>query len=333
MRGSVIVAIFLAYGMRAVAGALDAAALDRAIAELAARAEPGRLGVGVMDLATGETWFLNGDARFPMQSMFKAPLAAAVLAAVDEGRMSLDDSIEIAERDLSPPYSDVSASWPERTRYTVRELVERAAGRSDNTAADVLTERLGGPQAVTKWLRAKGVPELRLDRLEREFQVELSAMGPFRPEWRTEEAYEAALRAVPEEQRRRALQAYLKDPRDTTTPRSAVTFLAKLERGELLSKESTELLLRIMTETGTGRNRLKAGLPAGSRLAHKTGTGRRDLGIAPAVNDMGIATLPDGRRLIVVATLSGATAELAACEAILADAARAAVAASYTSGP
>jgi beta-lactamase class A len=151
---------------------LDEAALQRDIGALSSRIAPGVLGVAVKDLTSGETWSLNGARPFPMQSIFKAPLAAAVLAAVDRGEVDLSRVIAITPADLSPPYSAIGARYPTRTSYTVEELLVAAAGGSDNTAADVLMALIGGPAATTAWLKSKAIPGMRIDRYERQFQLE-----------------------------------------------------------------------------------------------------------------------------------------------------------------
>lgn len=298
---------------------LDAALLDRDIATIADAAQPATMEVAVQNLEGGEMWAWNGDKAFPMQSVFKAPLGAAVLAEVDAGRLSLDEVITLAEKDISPAHSPVADAWPETPAYTVRELLERAVGESDNTAADVLMRRIGGPGAVTAWLRARGIKEIRVDRYERELQPEVYGMDSFRIAWKGWPAFETARNAVPEAVRRAATERYLADPRDTATASGALTFLRLLETGALLKPHSTALLLTIMTDSGTGEARLKAGLPKGARLAHKTGTSSTDLGVTAVVNDMGIVTLKDGRRYAVVVFMTGATGDEAAQDRIFAD--------------
>ena len=302
---------------------LNLAQLSTEVSAIAERARPGVLGVGLMNLESGETWDFNGERRFPMQSVFKAPLGAAVLAEVDAGRLKLDDTITLAEEDLSPPLSPIANAYPARRDYTVRELLTAATGISDNTAADVLMKKIGGPGAVTAWLVGKKVEEIRVDRYERQLQPDSIGMASFRPAWKGSQAYMAALNNVPPGARRAAVAIYLSDPQDTATPRGALNFLDKLEDGELLSPASRKLLLQIMTDTTTGPDRLKAGFPAGASLAHKTGTARTDQGMTPAVNDIGIVTLADGRRYAVAVFLSGATLDAADREKILADVARA----------
>ena len=298
---------------------LDAALLDRDIATIAEAAQPAMMEVAVQNLEGGEMWAWNGDKAFPMQSVFKAPLGAAVLAEVDAGRLSLDDVITLAEKDISPAHSPIADAWPETATYTVRDLLERAVGGSDNTAADVLMRRIGGPGAVTAWLRAKGIKEIRIDRYERELQPEVYGMESFRIAWKGWPAFETARNGVPEATRRAATARYLADPRDAATASGALTFLRMLSVGELLKPHSTALLLSIMTDSGTGEARLKAGLPRGARLAHKTGTSSTDLGMTAVVNDIGLVTLKDGRRYAVVVFMTGATQDEAAQDKAFAD--------------
>jgi beta-lactamase class A len=259
-----------------------------------------------------------------MQSVFKAPLASAVLAEVDAGRLSLSERLQLKEMDLSP-YSGIAEAWPARSEFTVLELMRSAIIESDNTAADVVMARIGGPGAVTAFLTSKRITELRIDRYEREIQTEMLGMEPFRPAWRTEAAFHAARAAVPPARRAQALAAYLADVRDTSTPRAMLRWLRELQDGELIAPASRGLLLDLMGRIKTGEGRIKAGLPSGAHLAHKTGTGPIEGGVTSVINDVGVFTLPDGRRYSLAAFVAGAPVALEACEAAIADVARAAV--------
>jgi beta-lactamase class A len=302
---------------------LDMARLDKEIGAIADRARPGVLGVGLMNLESGETWLFNGDLRFPMLSVFKAPLGAAVLGEVDAGRLGLDQIVSIEEKDISPAHSPIADAWPARRDYTVRELLVAAVGGSDNTAADVLMKLIGGPGAVTTWLGDHHVNQIRIDRYERELQPQSVGLDSFRIAWKGDEAYRAAMDAVPPAERRAAMNAYLTDDRDTASPRGILTYFYVLDQERLLSPASLALLMKIMTETQTGAERLKAGFPPGSAFAHKTGASGTDLGVNLATNDIGIVTLPDGRRYAVAVFLKGATLDGPGREAIHADVARA----------
>jgi len=286
---------------------MDTKLLDQDIGYIARKARPAAFDVAVLNIDGGESWSLMGDRAFPLQSVFKAPLAAAVLAAVDRRELSLDEPITITDKDLSPPWSPIGAAWPAIRTYTVRDLLVQAVEVSDNTAADVLMRRIGGPGQVQAWLDERGVKDLRIDRYEREIQVECWGMPTFRPEWRTEAAFNAARFTVPPAARHAALVNYLTDPRDTSTTTAALDFLRKLETGELLSPASTKFLLRMMSETKTGQTRIKAGLPLDVAFAHKTGTGGTDQGINAATNDIGVITLKNGHRYAVAVFLAGST--------------------------
>ena len=304
---------------------LDVERLDKSVAALAERAKPGILGVGLINLESGQNWSWAGDRRFPMQSVFKAVLAAAALAEVDANRLSLAEIVTLTDKQLSPPHSPIADAWPARRDYTIEELLNAAVSDSDNTAADVLMKRIGGPGAVTAWLQAKRLDEIRIDRYERELQPDVYGMASFRAAWKGAKAFDAARATVAPSARMKAMTAYMVDPRDTATPRGMATFLSRLDAGEMISQPSTRRLLTLMAGLPGAADRLKAGLPPDARFAHKPGTSGTDQGLTPAFNDVGIFTLADRRSYAVAAFLSGSTAGDAARAALLADLARALV--------
>ena len=299
--------------------------LDAEVRAIAKRAAPGVLGFSLMNLESGQSWTWEGERRFPMQSVFKMLLGAAVLSEVDAGRAALNEAISIGEKDLSPPWSPIADAWPGRTVYSTEELLVAAVSNSDNTAADILMKRIGGPGAVTGWLGAKDIEEVRVDRYERELAPEANGLGSFRPAWKGGANFQAALTTVPVEQRRAAAEAYLRDPRDTATPRGMMVFLSRLDAGELLSPESTRRLVTIMANSPRGPERLKSGLPKDAFFAHKIGTGGTFEGRISAYNDVGIFTLADKRSYAITAFLTASTRDEPARAALLADLGRAAV--------
>lgn len=315
-------------GMRTTASTtpkLDIDGLNRTMAKLADRARPGALGVGLMNLESGQTFTLNGERRFPMQSVFKLPLAATALAEVDARRLRLDEPVVLTKEQLSTRYSPIAEGYPTRRDYTLDEMLVAAITDSDNTAADVLMKRIGGPGAVTAWLVSKHVTEIRVDRYERELQPEVYGLPSFRPEWRLRSAYAAAFNAAPPAVRLAHMRAYMADPRDTATPRGMVEFLQALDRGELISPASTRRLLQLMSQTKRGGQRIRDGLPKDAFLAHRPGTGGEDQGLSVAHNDVGIFRLADKRAYALAVFLSGSTLPEAARDGLIADVTRAAV--------
>ncbi|AIE83851.1 class A beta-lactamase [Fimbriimonas ginsengisoli] len=314
----------LFFGLLLKSQALDVQLIRGRVQALEAGLRHGSIGVAVTDLRTGESWAYHGDSRFPMQSVFKLPLGIAVLDAVDRREHSLDTRIMVGWQHLSVPMSVINDRFSGHARpYSVAELLELAVGVSDNTAADLLLSMMGGPQKVTARLKRMGINGIRVDRFERQLQVENVGLPGFNPELTSEGGFLKALSRVPGDRAEAAMKKYLADPRDTATPNGMVDLLAGLQRGRFLSPASRERLLRIMTASTTGPNRLKAGLPKGSTLAHKTGTGREILGICGAINDVGIATLPGGRKLAIAVFLSGTSGTKTTRERIIANVARA----------
>ena len=241
----------------------------------------GRLGVAVLDTATGALAGHRLDERFPMCSTFKCLAAAQVLARVDAGQERLDRRVVVTRESLLE-WSPVTGKHVGGAGMTVAELCEAAVTVSDNPAANLLLASLGGPAGLTAFLRRIGDGVTRLDRDEPSLNE-----------------------AVPG------------DPRDTSTPRAMAATLRTLLLGDALSAAGRERLTQWMAATSTGAKRLRAGLPAGWRVADKTGTGR--LG---TTNDVGVLWPAHGAPLVVVSYLTQSKAAPAAREQALADVAR-----------
>lgn len=197
----------------------------------------GRVGVAVLNTATGARIVHRADERFPMCSTFKGVTVGAVLRRVDAGREQLDRHISYTAADLLE-YAPTTRANVARGWMTVGALCEAAVELSDNTAANLLLASLGGPPAVTAFARSIGDPVTRLDRNE--------------PSLNT---------AIPG------------DPRDTTSPSAMLGDLRALVLGKALSDASRATFTGWLVGSQTGGNRLRAGLPAGWRVGDKTGTG------------------------------------------------------------
>lgn len=257
----------------------------------AAAPAEGRVGAAVALLGTDETVALKRDERFPMQSVFKLPLAMTVLNAVDRGALRLDQAVRVTQADFvsDRQHSPIRDRNPDGVTLSVADLLRAAASGSDGTAADVLLGLVGGPDAVTAFMRELGVDGVTVAVTEKE-------MG-----------------RDPEAQYR-----------SWATPEGAISVLRALDEGHGLSPESREHLLRLLIETRTGPNRIKGRLPEGTLVAHKTGSSRTVDGQTAATNNIGLITLPDGRRIAVAVFVSDSPADGATREKVIADVARAA---------
>lgn len=252
---------------------------------------PATVGVAAVDLQSGRSVAIRGDERFPMGSVFKLPVALTFLRQVDAGKFRLGDAVTIPVSDFAPGFSPIrDEAHGQPVTMTYGAILAAMLRDSDNTAADFLLPRVGGGAAVTRRLRELGVRGIRVDRTEREMAADLAKKG--------------------------GVARYAADPRDTATPDAAIELLRIVERGgEGLSPASHALVLQLMSDTGTGPKRLKAGLPPGTILAHKTGT------MPGTANDIGI--LPKKRVLIAVFTKAATTEDLTPREQAIAAIARA----------
>ncbi len=257
----------------------------RAIAAIEARIG-GRVGVAAWGLGSSAWVRWRARERFAFCSTFKALLAAAVLARIDAGSLSGDRIIPFTGADLIGHAPRTTARVGEGA-MPVYDLCAAAVEVSDNGAANLLLTLIGGPPALTAWLRKVGDPVTRLDRTETALNTNLPG-----------------------------------DPRDTTTPEAFVRVLNRLLLGDALSAASRQRLTGWLVACETGAARLRAGVPAGWRAGDKTGTGDN-----AACNDVAILWPPARPPILIAAFLSGSTRTADDLNAAHADIARILVAA------
>ncbi|MDY0979326.1 L2 family extended-spectrum class A beta-lactamase [Stenotrophomonas sp. CFBP8994] len=211
--------------------AADFAALEKA--------SGGRLGVTLLDTASGRRIGHRQDERFPMCSTFKFALSAAVLHLADQGTLSLDRRLPVRQQDMLS-HAPVTKRHVGKD-LTVRDLCRATMVTSDNPAANLLLGVVGGPARVTAFLRANGDAVTRNDRLEPD-------MNRFAPD----------------------------DPRDTTSPAAMAASLQRFVLGEVLTPASRLQLADWLIDNETGDSRLRAGLSPAWRVGDKTGSNGED---------------------------------------------------------
>ncbi|HEX2081766.1 MAG TPA: class A beta-lactamase [Longimicrobium sp.] len=296
--------------------AADSGALDSAFAAIE-RQSGGQLGVSAIVVESGRTVAYRDGERFPTASTFKVAVAMAVLARVDSGRISLDDSVRLTPADYRLGATALTDELPAGGGIvTVRRMLESMVMYSDNTATDVLMRMIGGPQAVQAHLRSRGVEGLRVDRYEGEVYLDYNGVRRPLVEW-TPERVRRLIAAVPPSEKEAARERFWADPRDTATPDAFAALLVQLQRGEGISPASRALLLEWMRRSPTGLRRIRAGVPRGTEVADKTGT------IGRTTNDVALVTLPDGSHVAVAVLVRGSTLSNEQVEPAIAAAARA----------
>jgi beta-lactamase class A len=264
-------------------------ALRKRIEEIAADSQ-GKVGAAAVVLETGETVGLNENDRFPMQSVYKFPIAMAVLKQVEQGNLKLEQKIRIEKSDLVPKplRSPIRDRFPQGTEMRLDEVLKYSVSDSDGTACDVLLKAVGGAAVVAKYLREIGVQDIVVATTEKEMSQDESVQY-----------------------------------QNWASPKAANDLLRLLHEGRVLSEGNRALLLRWMTETPTGLKRLKGLLPAGTVVAHKTGTSGTFDGLTRATNDVGLVTLPNGKHLAISIFVSDSKADEKTREEVIAKITRA----------
>ncbi|PCD04472.1 serine hydrolase [Sphingomonas spermidinifaciens] len=255
----------------------------------------GKVGVAVKSIDAGWMVSKNGDVPMPQQSVSKLWVTLTLLDQVDQGRVRLDDPITITRSDLTLFHQPI-ASLLKNGVYntTVRELMRRAMTMSDNTANDRLLRHVGGPSAVNAYIARHSLGAIKFGPGERLLQSRTAGLT-WRQDYAMGRAFQAARAKLPPNVRQAAFNSYVANPIDGAAAAAIANALTKLRRGELLSPASTAYLIGVMESSRTGHARLRASVPPGWRLAHKTGTGQDLMGRTAGFNDVGILTAPDGR--------------------------------------
>ena len=243
-------------------------------------ANGGRLGFAARDTGSGRTLTWRADERFVYCSTFKMYLAAATFLRVQGGQERLDRAIPVTRADMvnHAPVTEPAIG----KSLSVEALMKAVVEVSDNPAANLLLKAMGGLQPMQDFYRGIGDATTRVDRFE------------------------------PEMNR-------LDGDKDTIQPLRSLANLQHLfvSPDTPLNAGSKAELLQWMVDTPTGPARIKAGVPAGWRVAHKTGTG----GYGPT-NDIGVLYPPTGAPIVLAAYYHAARYDPPTNEAVIAQATR-----------
>jgi beta-lactamase class A len=243
------------------------------------------IGVAVAGIGLPFTTEVNGSRPFTTMSVVKLPLAVAILHRVDKGELTLSQPLSFSASDLRPgTHSPMRDAGPrEGFELPLKDVLMYSAGMSDNIACDKLFEVMGGPKKTTEYLKKLGCTGM-------DFGIDYAHT--------TKENI----------------------GKNSSTPNGMADLLVKFHLGEILSPESRAVLWKIMVETDTGPNRLKGMLPAGTVVAHKTGTfyeGDKST-FCEAINDVGIVQLPNGKHYAIAVFVNNAHLTPEATSAIIA---------------
>jgi beta-lactamase class A len=240
----------------------------------------GRIGVAALDTASGSLFGYRSDERFAMCSTFKLLLSSAVLSRVDNSSENLDREVPIAQDDLVPWAPFIEERLDARARsVTIRELCVAVMVISDNSAANILLREIGGTSALNRYVRSLGDSVTRLDHFEPHLNTNVPA-----------------------------------DPTDSTTPNAFLDTMRQVLVGDVLSRQSRNLLLDWLTQSVTGTNRLRGEFDPRWRSGNKSGSGNN-----ATANDVAIVWPDhDDRPIIIAAFYAGSSLDTAGRDDVLA---------------
>jgi beta-lactamase class A len=251
------------------------------------------VGVAISGNNGKDTLLIRGNGHFPLQSVFKLHIGLAVLSEVDKGRFSLNQKIKIKQKDLLPDlYSPLRDKYPKGAELPLSEILAYTVSESDNVGCEVLLRLIGGPAAVENYFVKNGFKDISIKYSEEQQQGHWNLQFQ---NWTTPKAANEVLMA----------------------------FFANHKKR--LSPKSYDFIWKVMKESKTGQDRLRAQLPKGTAIAHKTGSsGTNKEGITAAVNDIGLIFLPNGRYFFISVFVTDSKEDAKTNEKIIADIGKAA---------
>jgi beta-lactamase class A len=247
------------------------------------------VGISIKGSQEKDTLSINGNMTTPMMSVFKFHIALAVLNEVDKGKLSLNQKFFIKKEDLhEDTWSPILEEFPNGNMdLTLDQLLRYTASHSDNNGCDILLNLIGGTETVQKFINKSGIKDFTIK--------------------------------VNENQMRTWENLYI----NTTMPIATTELLEKFYKGKVLKKATTKYLYQIMAECSRGTTWMKAGLPAGTGLVHRTGiSGTNDNNLRAVMNDVGIIKLPNGKYVILSVYLKNITESREDTEKIISDIAK-----------
>jgi beta-lactamase class A len=274
----------------------------------------GEVGVAIKHIESGTEILLDADKRYPMASAYKLPVLVELYYQKAAGRLSLEDRIEVMPSDIHIGSGTMVALFdPPGVQLNIRNLVNMMMRVSDNSASDILINRVG-MQNTTERMRTLGLDSIRVDRTTLEMILDQSGLDysrygslPAREVRKMLDSIDAATAA-------RANDTFNRTDKDTAKPADMNRLLEKLVLGEIVDRATSDEIIAILKECQTGFARIPGLLPPDAVVAHKTGS------IGGSTNDTGIVFLPfNAGHLVVTVLMRDARAPAAERERVIAE--------------
>ncbi|NJB37580.1 class A beta-lactamase, subclass A2 [Croceivirga sp. JEA036] len=252
------------------------------------------IGVAIDGPKDGDSIRINADMHYPMQSIFKLHIALTILAEVDKGNLSLNQTVLIKKNELLPGlWSPIREDYPEGASLSLAKVLEYTVALSDNAGCDALLRLLGGPEKIENHFHNLGFTD---------FEVKINE----------------------EEMQNNWDKQFLNWTTPTESNRVLNAFFTNKQK--LLSNDSHTFFWDVLKNTKTGKKRLRGLLPKETIVAHKTGYSgvHKITGVSAAVNNVGIVYLPNGDTFTISVFITNSTEDTATNERLIAEICKAA---------
>lgn len=313
MKTRIRLALALLLAVSIAAQGADVSTLKKQIEQVIPRAR-GEVGVAIKHVESGTEILVNADKKYPMASTYKVPILVELYYQAAEGRFSLDDRVEVMPSDIHIGSGAMVALFdPPGVQLNIRNLINMAMRVSDNSAADILLNRVEAG-SVTQRMKMLGLDSIRVDRSTLEMILDQSGLDyaqygalPAREVRKLLDAIDSATAA-------RADDQFNKIDKDTAKPADMNRLLEMIVRGEIVDRAASDEIINILKECQTGTARIPGLLPKDTEVAHKSGT------LSGSINDTGIVLLPyNAGHLVITVFMRNTRANTTARERVIAD--------------
>jgi beta-lactamase class A len=299
------------------AQAADISTLRKQVSQAITRAR-GEVGVAIKHLESGTEILINANKKYPMASTHKLPILIEIYYQASEGKLSLEERIEVLPSDIhiGGGTGMVALFDPPGVQLNIRNLINMAMRISDNSAADMLLNRVEAGN-VTRRMKALGLDSIRVDRSTLEMILDQSGLDYAQYGSLPAREIRKLLDAIDEKTAARADELFNKTDKDTATPADMNRLLEMIFKGEIVSRAASDEIIAILKECQTGTARIPGLLPKGTDVAHKSGT------ISGSINDTGIVFLPyEAGHIAITVFMRNTRANTTARERVIADISR-----------
>jgi beta-lactamase class A len=280
----------------------------------------GDVGVAIKHLETGQEVLLNADDAYPLASAVKLPILVELHTQVKAGKVSWDEMYPLKPNDQHVGSGDIPVYFDlPGVSMSIRNVANMMMMISDNSATDIVLNRIGGPAPVQARMRELGFNGIRVDRTIQELVLDWGEQDTNRLKGMTLKEMRPFMRPGPSDEAGR-LARYNRvttDARDQATPRDMNRLLEMLWQGKIVDSEASSSILELMKRCRTGAGRIRGLLPPSTAVAHKTGS------LGGTVDDIGIIYLPQNAGHLAISIMSKRTlADSPVVEHVVAEIAR-----------